>query len=336
MATQDSTRADAGTEAQATVPPLVLVIGDEELLVARALENIARTVSRSDPDADIRDFAAGEVEAAELFELLSPSLFGGRRVVMLRGAQDLKVATLSALTPMLLAPEPDVTIVLAHAGGAKGKAVLEAAKKGGATVITCAKLTKPSERSDFVRSEVRSLGAKISADAAQLLIDAVGSDLRDLAAAVSQLVSDAGKQIDIEAVRRYYRGRAEVKGFEISDKAVSGDRAGALEAFRWALADGVPVVIVADALAQGVDAVARVAAMGGGNQYDIAARVGMPPWKVGRVQSQARGWGEAGLRAALGVVATLNADVKGEAADANYAVERAISRITDLREPARR
>jgi DNA polymerase-3 subunit delta len=59
----------------------------------------------------------------------------------------------------------------------------------------------------------------------------------------------------------------------------------------------------------------------------LAKKLGMPPWKVKRAGSQARGWSEAGLRAAVGAVATLNADVKGEAADPGYALEVAIRRI---------
>jgi DNA polymerase-3 subunit delta len=53
----------------------------------------------------------------------------------------------------------------------------------------------------------------------------------------------------------------------------------------------------------------------------------MPPWKVKRASAQARGWTEAGLLQAMRVVAALNADVKGEAVDADYALERAVRQI---------
>src|SRR3712207_2092287 len=57
----------------------------------------------------------------------------------------------------------------------------------------------------------------------------------------------------------------------------------------------------------------------------------MPPWKVKRAQSQARGWSIDGLQQAIGVAAELNADVKGAAASADYALERAIRRIVAIR-----
>jgi DNA polymerase III subunit delta len=184
---------------------------------------------------------------------------------------------------------------------------------------------------NFVRSEVRRAGGTIGADAVAALVDAVGSDLRELAAVSGQLVSDSGGNIDVDLVRAYHRGRAEVTGFAISDLAVVGNAGGALEALRYALSVGVPHVVIADALADGIRTIARVATAGRGDPYALAPKLGMPPWKVKRAQSQSRGWSEPGVRRALGVVATLNADVKGEAADPSYALERAVRRLAEAR-----
>ena len=96
------------------------------------------------------------------------------------------------------------------------------------------------------------------------LIDSVGSDLRELASAAAQLVADTGGQVTAEEVRRYHRGRADVTGFAVAEKAITGDVAGALEMLRWAMQLGVPHVLVADALADGVRTVARVAGAGRG------------------------------------------------------------------------
>jgi DNA polymerase-3 subunit delta len=271
------------------------------------------------------------VEAAELFELLSPSLFGGRRVLVIASAQDLRAAALAALAPFFSAGSSDTTVVLLHAGGAKGKAVLEAARQADARQISCARLTRFEERLDFIRGEVLRAGGTIPPDAAAALLDAVGSDLRELSQAAAQLVADSGGRVEAETVHTYYRGRAEVSGFAVSDRAVVGDTGGALETLRWALSIGVPSVVVADAMADGVRSVARVSAAGRGNPYQVAQRLGMPPWKVRRAQSQARGWSEVGLREALQVVAELNADVKGAAVDAEYALERAVGQLAQAR-----
>ncbi len=277
------------------------------------------------------ELTGSQLEGPELHEILGPSLFGDARVLVLRAGQDVRAAAATMLGPYLQAPAEGTVVVLHHAGGAKGKAVLDVARKAKALEIGCAKLTRADERADFVRAEVRRAGGRIMPDAVHALLDAVGSDLRELAAVSAQLVSDSGGDVDLDLVRAYHRGKAEVSGFAVADLAVVGRSGPALEALRFALSVGVPHVVIADALADGVRSIARVASAGRGDQYALAKQLGMPPWKVKRAASQARGWSESGLREAFGVVATLNADVKGEAVDPGYALERAIRRLTAAR-----
>jgi DNA polymerase-3 subunit delta len=309
----------------------VLVVGEEELLVARAVGAVAAAVRRASPDVVETERAGADIDGAELHELLGPSLFGDARLLVISAAQDLRAAALAVLAPYLASPAPGTTIVVQHAGAAKGKAVLDAARAAGPLEISCAKLTRADERADFVRAEVRRAGGRIAPDAVGVLLDAVGSDLRELAAVSAQLVSDSGGSIDVDTVRAYHTGRAEVTGFAVSDLAVVGNAAGALEALRHALAVGVPSVVIADALADGIRSIARVAAAGRGDPYALAKRLGMPPWKVKRAQSQARGWSEIGVRRALGIVADLNAEVKGAAADPAWSLDRAVRSLAQVR-----
>ena len=311
--------------------PLRLVLGDEELLVSRAVAEVAAAARVADPEADIRELAAGELAAADLFDLLSPALFGGRRVVVIRAAHEAKTDVVDALRSYVTDPTDEVVLVVVHPGGARGKALVDAVRKAGAVVVECVKLTRPEERQQFVRAEVARHGGAITAGAVAVLLDAVGNDLRELSTAASQLVSDTGGRIDADAVQRYHRGRAEVTGFAVADRAVVGDVPGALEALRWALAVGVAHVLVADALADGVRSIARVSSAGRGNPYAMASSLGMPPWKVKRAQSQARGWSATGLSRAMRTVADLNADVKGVAADPSYALESAIMDLAAAR-----
>lgn len=306
-------------------------MGDEEFLVSRALEDLRRAVQADDPDAEVHEAEAGVVEPAELLQLLSPSLFGGRRLVVLRSAQDLPAARVSTIVPLLLDTDPDTTVAVQHLGGAKGKAVLDQLRKAKAAEISCARMTRAEDRRLFLRNEVRRFRGRITPEAAAALMEAVGSDLREISAVAAQLVGDTGGSIDVDAVAAYHRGRAEVSGFAVADQAVVGNVAGAVTNLRWALNVGVPPVVIADALADGVRTVARVLGAGPGDPFRLAPALGMPPWKVKRARSQAGGWTEPGLRHALGVVADLNADVKGAAADPAYALESAVRRIAAAR-----
>ena len=316
----------------AAVPPdsLQLVVGDEELLVERAIRAALDAARAVDPQADLTRVRVTDLTPPELAELVSPSLFAEGRVIALEAAQEAGKEIADTVIAYAKAPADGITLVVVHSGGGRSKAAKElpaALKKAGAVVIECPKITKAGEREAFVRNEVRSAGGKIDPEGVAVLIDSVGTDLRELAAAASQLVADSGGKINADEVRRYHRGRAEVTGFAVAEKAVAGDRAGALEALRWAMQLGVPHVLVADALADSVRTIARVSAAGRADPFQLAGSLGMPPWKVKKAQGQARGWESAGLAEAMSVVALLNADVKGVAADADYALERAVLRI---------
>jgi DNA polymerase-3 subunit delta len=67
-----------------------------------------------------------------------------------------------------------------------------------------------------------------------------------------------------------------------------------------------------------------------GDPYRLAAELGMPPWRVQKAQKQARRWSLASVAEAMRLVATLNADVKGAAADADYALEAAVRKVAEL------
>lgn len=316
-----------------SAPALLLVLGDEELLATRAVGEVVEAARRDDPLVSLHEFQAGELVSGELAAALSPSLFGGRPVVVVHNGQDAKKDLVTAIVDYATRPDPGTTLVVCHAGGAKGKAFADALKSAGAQIVPAARLTRHAERADFVRGEVRRLGGRCSGEAAEALLDAVGNDLRELAAACSQLVADTDGHIDLAVVQRYYTGRAEVSGFTVADAAVAGDVPAALEALRWALATGVDPVPIADALADGVRTIARVASAGrgGGNAYQLATKLGMPAWKIEKAQRMARGWTPDGLVDAMAAAALCNADVKGGSDDRGYALERAVLAVAAAR-----
>ncbi|MFI9505096.1 DNA polymerase III subunit delta [Nocardia sp. NPDC052566] len=310
-----------------------LVLGEEELLIERAIAGIVGEVRAVAPDPEavpVDRLRAGDASTAELAELLSPSLFAEDRVIVLESAAEAGKDAVSVITEAATDPPEGVVLVVLHSGGGRAKALAPALQKAGAQVHNCAKLTKATERVEFVRGEFRTAGVRVAGEVVQVLLETIGSDLRELAAAASQLASDTGGKIDVAAVRRYYSGKAEVSGFDVAELAVAGDRPGAMEALRWANDRGVPHVLLADALADSVHTIARVGSAGRGDPFKLASDLGMPPWKVKKAQAQARGWTPATIGSALQVVAALNADVKGGAADASYALEYALTRILDL------
>lgn len=321
-----------GDVTPADLPPIVLVLGDEELLATRAVTEAVARAREVDPDVDVREYQAGTLTVGEIAEMLSPSLFGGRRVLVLRSGQDARKDLSTALLAYAKNPDPDVQLVVLHLGGAKGKAFADGLRAAGATVVPAMKLKGDRERAAFVRDEIRRNGGRCTPDAADALVAAVGNDMRELAAACSQLLADTDGRISADTVARYYRGRAEVTGFTVADATMVGDVPGALEALRWALHVGVDPVPIADALADGVRTVARVAAAGRGSPFQLAKTLGMPAWKIEKAQVRARGWTPEGLVEAMRVAAECNAAVKGGADDRAYALERAVFSVAAARQ----
>lgn len=313
-----------------SAPASLLILGDEEFLVDRAVRDVLARVRRADPHAESRRVSVSELTLPEFVELTSPSLFDDGRVVVLEGGQDVTPELAAAVVGYVSRQVEGITLVVLHSGGGRSKAGKElpsALRAAGVEVVECLKITRAADREAFVRGEVRRAGGRIDGAGVAALIDAVGSDLRELSVAAAQLVADTNGDVDEPAVRRYHRGRADVTGFTVAEKAINGDRAGALEALRWATQLGVAHVLIADALADAVRTVARVAGTGRSDHLRLAGELGMPPWKVKRALVQARGWTAAGLAEATRVVAAVNADVKGAAVDVDYALERAVSRI---------
>ena len=311
--------------------PLMVVVGDEELLVSRAVASVVAAARAVDPDVDVRELEGGELEPGDLAELLSPSLFAERRVLVLHGAESLSKDVGAEVLAYVAAPLDEVTLLVVHAGGAKGKAMLGPLQSAAGRTVSAAKLTRPGERRDFLRAELRSDGRVVDEEAVGALLEAVGNDLRELASAASQLLSDTEGPITVEAVARYHRGRAEANGFAVAERAVEGDLAGALELVRWWSMVKLEHVLVTSALANTLRSMAMVASAGRSPAGALAGQLGMPTWKVEKTQRQVRGWRPEGLVQAFQAVAAADADVKGGAVDQDYAIERMLLAVVQAR-----
>jgi DNA polymerase-3 subunit delta len=313
---------------------VTLVTGPEEFLNQRTVSTALRAVRDADPESEVSETTADQVTMGVLADLASPSLFSSIRCVVLRQLEDLPEDSHDGLVDYAASPAEDVGLVLVHSGGQKGSGLLNRLRKLKSTVteVKSASL-KASEFPRFVSSEVRLHGGRIAEDAADLLVQAVGQDLRALAAAADQLTHDfAGQPLTAAVVKQYFGGRAEVKSFAIADAALYGRTAVALEELRWALDNGTAAVLVTSAFAGGLRGLARFkGAPRGLREADLAREAGVPPWKIRILREQARGWDDAGVARAITAVAQADADVKGAASDAAYALERMVLAVTSSR-----
>jgi DNA polymerase-3 subunit delta len=309
---------------------LVLIQGAEGLLADRAISKILAT----NPAATITTLIADEIEVGTITDSLAPSLFGDARIVVIKEIQDLVADCSDEIIEYLSDPDESLNLVLWHKGGVKGKALVDKVKKAGAEIISAEAIKKDSDKAEFVRGEFKNLGRKISTEAVQALIDSLGSDLRELGGACSQLASDVqdGKLIDEADVAAYQRGRIETTGYDVADAVLDGKTALALISLRNAINTGTDPVLIVSAIAASIRTMAKVSGASRGlKSYDLASQLGLPPWQIDKARRQLSGWSENALARSVITLAQADADIKGAAADPAYALERAIITISTAR-----
>jgi DNA polymerase III subunit delta len=314
---------------------VTLVTGKEEFLNERTVMSVREVVRAHDAEAEVSETSAAELSLATLGEMAAPSLFSSVRCVVVRNLELLPDESVEGLLRYAAEPADDVALVLVHGGGSKGSGVLTKLRKlGGVSEVKSGEL-KASEYPGFVAAEVRRHGASIDPEAAGVLVQSVGQDLRSLAAAAHQLTNDfPGEPLTAEKVKQYFGGRAEAKSFAVADAAFAGRREVALEELRWALDGGTPPVLVTSAFAGSARGLARYkGAMRGMGEADLAREVGVPPWKLRTIRDQSRAWSDAAVSRAIRAVAHADADIKGAASDASYTLERLVLVIAGLRDP---
>jgi DNA polymerase-3 subunit delta len=323
----------ANPQPQDVLGRITLVTGPEEFLGERAITGVRTAVRSHDSEAELSETSAGSLTMATLGELAAPSLFSTTRCVVVRRLEDLPEESAPGLLDYAAAPAEDVALVLAHSGGPKGSGLLTKMRKLPAvTEVKSAPLTA-REFPGFVVNELRGRGVRIDPDAADFLIQAVGQDLRSLSAAASQLADDfEGQPLTVEMVKKYFGGRAEAKSFAVADHTIYGQTARALEELRWALDGGIAPVLVTSAMAGGLRSLARfMSAPRGMRNNDLMREVGVPAWKLDTLRRQSNGWDDDGIGRAIRCVARADADVKGQASDPAYALEKMVLDVVRAR-----
>ena len=318
------------------VPPYVLVSGPEGVLAERALAATLDDLRVAHPDLEVITLHAGAYEAGQLGLHASPSLFGGAKCIVVHdldeAPDDLQTDLLNLLAG---GPEPDLTLVVLHKSGQRGKKVLDGLRGAGARVLDAPAIKTDRDKTEFATAEFRRARRKATGEAVHALVEAVGKDVRELAAACRQLVEDTTGVIDEKVVLTYHGGKVEATGFRVADAAMAGDAAEALRLLRHAIGVGVDPVPIVAVLAQQVRQLVKVGSAGRGRSADVARDVGMAPWQVDKARRILSGWSADGLATSLQAIAAADAEVKGGGRDPVYAVEHVLLVITGQHERGR-
>lgn len=304
-----------------------LILGSEGALSDRAINKLS--VELKESQCEITNLFAAETIVGDIADALAPSLFSERRALILRDLQDLPEENKDEITRYLTSPDETMTIVFVHKGGVKGKALLDAIKKVKPEIISCEPLKKEAEKEGFVKELFLDIGRKATPGAVSALVGALGSDMRELQAAVSQIAADApAGVIDEVMIDKFHQGRVETTGFDVADATLDGDLSAALIALRSALETGTDPVMITSAIASSLRSLAKVSGANRGTKsFELAGSLGMAPWQIDKARRQLHRWSPGAMADAVGAIAQADAEVKGAASDPIYALEKAVTRI---------
>ncbi|WP_427383245.1 DNA polymerase III subunit delta [Janibacter sp. G56] len=320
------------------VPPLVLIQGPEGVLADRAVAQLIDDLRVATPDVEVIHLQADTYEAGELITHASPSLFGEDKAIVVHDLDEAPDELQTDLLDLLATSADDITLIVLHKSGNRGKKVLDTLKKARARLIEAPAIKSDRDKADFAAHEFRRARRKATGEAVTALIEAVGKDVRELASACQQLIDDTTGVIDADVVMRYHGGKVEATGFQVADAAIAGNTHEALRLLRHAFAVGVDPVPIVAVLASQLRQLAKVGAAGRGNSATIARDLKMAPWQVDRARRSLSGWDGAALGRAIQAVAAADFAVKGGGAakggrsDPYYAVEKAVLTIVGERQ----
>jgi DNA polymerase-3 subunit delta len=303
----------------------VLVSGNQDFLASRAIAGLRDFLRAEDPSLEVSDIEADSYAVGELLSLASPSLFGEPRLVRVNGVEKCTDAFIEDAVAYLTSPADGATVLLRHAGGVRGKRLLDAvrAAEGVAVEVVCADLKKDAEKMDFASREFRVAGRRIAPAALRQVVAAFSDDVAELAAACQQLIADIEGDITETAVTRYYAGRVETSAFTVADSAIAGRTGEALVALRHALDSGADPVPMVAAFAMKIRTMAKVSASRGAS----ASSLGLAPWQIDRARRDLSGWTDAGLGVVIRAIAEADANVKGGGRDPVFALEQMVAMV---------
>jgi DNA polymerase III subunit delta len=295
-----------------------LLVGDE-FLADEALDKV-RAEAGTDPLSEI-SFDAGAAPAEIVGALETASLLGGRRLVVIHRAQELKKDQVKALESYLDSPSPASVLDLVASGRS---ALAEAVKRSGAVVA----LTPPRGRAlvGWLRERGRGRDLRLDERGGWALVDSVGNELRDLDGALEQLSTALGRGavVGAEEVRHAFPRLTDERIYALTDAVGDRKLPDAMNALRRLLDQGEEPLVIMGALAAHVRRMIIALKHADGGPRAVASALGLPAWRAGRLHRQARSYREEEMMTALSVLAATDLDIKAGELLPEIALEKAV------------
>ena len=303
---------------------MYLLAGPEELLLRRAADKILAELQDED-DLEVVDLRAGDLGDGGLPDLRTGSLFGARRAVLVREAQDLPADAAAVLTAELTGHPPDAVVILLATGTARIQKLARRIKElGGRTDIRPPRDWEDRKWQQVVADEFVRHGRRADADAVTAVLSHAGLDVGGIAEKVAQVAASAPPgRIRAEHVEQVVVGHGSRGAFAVADAMCERAPGEALTLLRGVLEAGNDPVMVLGALAYRLRSLVAVA----GKVEPRSVGLNLSAGQARRLQGVRRNFGPGELTRAYRLLADADADLKGGELPGELVLERAVVAI---------
>lgn len=328
-----------------TFSPVHVLVGEETFLVERAVRVLKQAAVGDGISGFNEDtFQGAQLSAARVVAAARTlPMMGNSRFVLVRGADAIAAAELEGLADYLEAPSPSTCLVIAAEKLDGRTRFAKIAKKVGAWVD--APPAKPRDARAFALTEAKRRGHSLDADAADELIDAVGSELAAVDDAIERLslYVGPGAPIGVGAITRCVAYARVDSIWALVDAVSARHRERALHAAGTLLADREPPLRILAMVARQLRMVARMqsALARGLRGADATKEAGAPPFKAQELTDAARRFSRRELGAVFRALADADLAMKGSKRSPETVLEQTLLRLTatknadDARAPRR-
>ncbi len=293
--------------------PIYLLGGDERLLITRCADAIRVATVGPGPRGLSEDlFDAKQTTGANIINACRTlPMMAKRRLVVVRGAEEMRRADQEALLPYLDKPEPTAVLVLIGPGfDTRVKLAITAKEKG---YLFLAKPPSEGELVPWIEREAKARGVALESGASESLAMLVGPDLSLLGDALERLqLYTGGAPITTRVVDEVVTPVREIPAWDLAEAIGQKNLASCLTILARLTAQRQHALPTLGLIARQIHLLAKARAYAEGKlQGPLASALKMPPFAADKVANQAKRWSSSQLSRALRVLAATDMALKG-------------------------
>lgn len=286
--------------------------GDDPSLLSQGLSTLLGQLAGGD-SLGIEHLPAEADLAVALEALRTPSLFGDRRVIVVRDVGRFDAAAVDPVLDYLGEPSEESVLVLVAGGGQTNRRLADAVRKRGHVVDTSVP-QRAKEKTQWIADQISSGPVRLSPSAARKLTAHLGEDLGRLETLLAGLAAAYGEGATVgeEELEPFLGEAGGVAPWDLTDAIDRGDTAGAVTALHRMLDGGQrhPMAVLST-VSRHVLALVRLDGAGVRSDAEAAALIGTAPFPARKALAQSRKLGSQSIARAVKLVAQADLDLRG-------------------------